>query len=507
MTHVTRRQVLVGAASAVGLAALDACSANRIPHAAVGPSSEAVRHAEAARRRAGQRLVTGRLTARPTTLDLGGTEVSTWAYNDALPGPPLRVTAGDLLRVTLDNQLPAPTSIHWHGIALSNDMDGVPGVTQTAVAPGANFTYEFTAPDPGTYFYHPHVGVQLDRGLYGVLLVDAKDEPGRYDQDWTIVLDDWVDGTGRTPDSILASFGTSAGMSGTMGGMAGMGGAPGSSDTPSAGMMGETMTSPVLGGAGDIAYPHYLINGRVPSAPQAFTAKSGQRVRLRLINAGSDTAFRIALASHRLTVTHSDGYPVIPSTTDALIIGMGERYDVEVTLADGVFPLVAVAEGKTGQALAVIRTGAGRAPAATVQPPELHRQVLLGRHLRASEAARLPTKTVDRTHTLRLAGAMSPYLWTINGRTFPQSRPLPIVQGERVRLRFSNQSMMFHPMHLHGHSFAVSGGGPRKDTVIVRPMETLDVEFDATNPGQWVSHCHNIYHAERGMMTTLSYRH
>jgi FtsP/CotA-like multicopper oxidase with cupredoxin domain len=504
MTHVTRRQVLAGAASVAGLAALDACSINRIPTAAVGPSSEAVRHAEAARRRAGQRLVTGRLTARSTTLDLGGPQVSTWTYNNMLPGPPLRATAGDLLRVTLDNQLPAPTSIHWHGIALSNNMDGVPGVTQQAVAPGANFTYEFTVPDPGTYFYHPHVGVQLDRGLYGVLLVDAKDEPGGYDHDWTIVLDDWVDGTGRTPDSILASFGASESVSG---GMPGMGGGSMASGSPSAGMMGETMTSPVLGEAGDIDYPHYLINGKVPASPQTFAAKPGQRVMLRLINAGSDTAFRVALASHRLTVTHSDGYPVIPLTTEALIIGMGERYDVEVTLADGVFPLVAAAEGKTGQALALVRTGIGRPPAATVKPAELHGQVIIGTHLRATEAARLSSKPADRTHVLRLAGTMSPYVWTINGRTFPQSRPLPVVQGERVRLRFTNQSMMFHPMHLHGHTFALSGGGPRKDTVIVRPMETVDVEFDADNPGQWVSHCHNIYHAERGMMTTLSYRH
>ena len=171
------------------------------------------------------------------------------------------------------------------------------------------------------------------------------------------------------------------------------------------------------------------------------------------------------------------------------------------------FPLVAVAEGKTGQALALIRTGSGQAPTATVRPAELQGQVLLGTQLRASEAARLATRSVDRTHVLRLAGAMSPYEWTINGRTFPKSRPLPIVQGERVRLRFTNHSMMFHPMHLHGHTFAVSGGGPRKDTVIVRPMETVDVEFEADNPGQWVSHCHNIYHAERGMMITLSYRH
>ena len=502
MFTVTRRQVLAGAASAAGLFAVDACGSARTLSAAVTPTSAAVRDAEAARRSAGQHLVTANFTARPATLDLGGPTVNSWAYSDQLPGPVLRARAGDLLRVTLDNQLPAPTSIHWHGIALRNDMDGVPGVTQAPIAPGGRFTYEFTVPDPGTYFYHPHVGVQLDRGLYGVLLVDDPNDSGRYDADWTVVLDDWVDGTGRTPDDILAGFiatDSGTGGMGDMGDMQGMGGGG------TAGM-GETMRSPVLGGAGDIAYPHYVANGRVPAAPQTFTGKPGQRVRLRLINAGSDTAFRVALGGHQLTITHSDGFPVVPLTTEALIIGMGERFDVAVTLSDGVFPLVAAAEGKTGQALALIRTGSGRPPAANLRLDELHGQVLLGTQLRASEAAQLARRTVDRTHNLLLGGGMTGYRWTINGKTFPESSPLPINEGQRVRLRFANHTAMFHPMHLHGHTFAVAGGGPRKDTVVVRPMQSVDVEFDATNPGQWVTHCHNIYHAERGMMVALSYR-
>ena len=498
MFTVTRRQMLAGTAGAAAMLALDACGSARTPSAAVTPRSAAVRDAEAARRSAGQRLVSANFTARPATLDLGGPQVNSWAYGDQLPGPVLRACAGDLLRVTLDNQLPAPTSIHWHGIALRNDMDGVPGVTQSPIAPGGRFTYEFTVPDPGTYFYHPHVGVQLDRGLYGVLLVDDPDDTGRYDADWTVVLDDWVDGTGRSPDDILAGFSARDSDTGT-GGMGSMGGG---------GMagMGETMRSPVLGGAGDIAYPHYLANGRVPAAPQTFTGKPGQRVRLRLINAGSDTAFRVALGGHRLTVTHSDGFPVVPVTTAALIIGMGERFDVEVTLSDGVFPLVAGAEGKNGQALALIRTGSGRPPAATVRLDELQGQVLLGTQLRAGEVVQLASRTVDRRHNLLLGGEMSGYRWTINGKTFLESSPLTINEGQRVRLRFANHTAMFHPMHLHGHTFAIAGGGPRKDTVIVRPMQSVDVEFDATNPGQWVTHCHNIYHAERGMMIALSYR-
>jgi len=510
MSTVTRRQVLVGAASTVGLLALDACGSARTATSAVGPTSAAMRRAEAGRRSAGQRLVAAHLTARPATLDLGGPQVRSWAYNDRLPGPVLRAGAGDLLRVTLDNRLPAPTSIHWHGIALRNDMDGVPGVTQQPIAPGTRFTYEFTVPDPGTYFYHPHVGVQLDRGLYGVLLVDDPHDAGRYDADWTVVLDDWVDGTGRSPDDVLAALranGAGAGTAGMGGG--GMGDASGSPSMSGTGMsgMGETMTSPVLGGAGDVAYPHYLANGRVPASAETFTGRPRQRLRLRLINAGSDTAFRVSLGGHRLTITHSDGYRVIPVTTDALIIGMGERFDVEVTLSDGVFPLVAVAEGKTGHARALIRTGSGRPPATTARPDELRGQVLLGTELRASEAARLTSRAVDRSHDLVLGGGMGGYRWTINAKTFPESSPLTISQGERVRLRFTNHTPMFHPMHLHGHTFAVAGGGPRKDTVIVRPMQSVEVDFDATNPGQWVSHCHNIYHAESGMMVALSYRH
>ena len=132
-----------------------------------------------------------------------------------MPGPLLRARAGDLLRVTVDNRLPADTSVHWHGVALRNDMDGVPGITQTPIGAGSQFHYEFTAPDPGTYFYHPHSGVQLDRGLYGVLVVDDPAERGDYDAEWVVVLDDWVDGTGRTPDQVLARLRKSGGGSGT----------------------------------------------------------------------------------------------------------------------------------------------------------------------------------------------------------------------------------------------------------------------------------------------------
>jgi FtsP/CotA-like multicopper oxidase with cupredoxin domain len=506
VAELTRRTLIQGAAGLAGAFAIGGVAACGRSEAIIAPAARAVLTAEAGRRSPAGRVVTARLSPRPATVDLGGRQVRTWAYGETVPGPLLRARAGDLLRVTVDNRLPADTSVHWHGVALRNDMDGVPGITQSPIGAGSQFRYEFTAPDPGTYFYHPHSGVQLDRGLYGVLVIDDPAERGDYDAEWVVVLDDWVDGTGRTPDQVLAQLRKSGGAAtgdvgdGTMGGMGGMG-----DGTMGMGGMGG-MQSPLLGGAGDIAYPYFLVNGRTPTAPVVLTGRPGQRVRVRFVNAGSDTAFRVAVGGHRMTVTHSDGFPVVPAVTDALLIGMGERYDVTLRLGDGTFPLVASAEGKNGQGLAVVRTGTGRAPAPGVQPPELSRSVLLGTDLTAHEQVLLTDRPVDRRHDLLLSGSMAPYRWTLNGKTFPDTAPLPVSQGERVRLRFTNMSMMFHPMHVHGHTFAMREGGARKDTVIVRPMQTVEVDLEADNPGQWAAHCHNLYHAETGMMTTLSYR-
>ena len=140
-----------------------------------------------------------------------------------------------------------------------------------------------------------------------------------------------------------------------------------------------------------MVYPHYLVNGRVPASPTSLRGKAGQRVRLRIVNAGSDTAFRVALGAHRLTVTHTDGFPVQPAEADALLVGMGERFDVLVTLRDGVFPLVAAAEGKQGQGMAVVRTGGGTPPSASARPSELDGLVVTAMDLVATPEARLQT--------------------------------------------------------------------------------------------------------------------
>ncbi|MGE0170736.1 multicopper oxidase family protein [Nocardioides sp.] len=491
MHEISRRVVLLGGMTVSATVALPACSGTS--------RTKAPTFATAARLRpiAGQRVVERSVRAKATSLDLGGTTVETWAFGDTAPGPLIRATAGDLLRIRVENELPADTSVHWHGIALRNVADGVPGLTQAPIAAGSSYLYEFIAPDPGTYFYHPHVGVQLDRGLYAPLIIDDPHEPGDYDLEWVVVLDDWVDGTGRTPDDVLADLTGSSGDSSDSNSSDSMGGM----DMGTMSMGG----APPFGDAGDVTYPHYLINGRLPAAPDVLRGKPGQRVRLRIINAGADTIFTVALGEHRLTITHTDGFPVQPQDTGAFYIGMGERYDALVTLGDGVFPLVAAPYGKEGQARALIRTSSGAAPDAAVHPAELDGPILEGADLQPSDASRLTAREPDSSHAVHLSGQMMPYQWAINGAPYGKNDPLMINEGDRVRLAMMNMTQMTHPMHVHGHTFALPSG-LRKDTVLVKPKSSLAVDVQADNPGDWMTHCHNIYHAEAGMMIALKYR-
>ncbi|MGW6459625.1 multicopper oxidase family protein [Streptomyces sp. NPDC055078] len=534
-THINRRSLLGASLAVAGTGVLAACSGSdgggggHAGHSGggqgaadpkdvkgakgfVAPDGEEVLAAEAKRGKGPERKV--KLTAVATPLELGGGRtVRSWAYGDRLPGQEVRATAGDTLALTLANNLPESTSLHWHGLALRNDMDGVPGLTQQPVKAGAEFTYRFALSHPGTYWFHPHSGVQQDRGLYAPLIVEDPKEPLKYDKEWVIVLDDWVDGVdGSTPDAVLAEL--RKGMSGGGGheghDMSNMSMSveetPGPKG-PSRMMMGAK--SDLLGGdAGDVAYPHYLVNGRTPDAPTSFTAKPGDRIRLRIINAGGDTAFRVALGGHRMTVTHTDGFPVRHAQADALLLGMGERYDVLVTAGDGVFPFVAVAEGKNASALALLRTGGGSAPAASVRPKELSKRVLTADKLRADESVALAARKPDRTIRIGLTGGMAKYDWAFDKKPYSPNRRHQVRAGERVRLVFRNPTEMWHPLHLHGHTFALanSAGGARKDTAIILPNGTLTADFDADNPGLWMIHCHNVYHAEAGMMTVLGYR-
>ncbi|NUR50785.1 MAG: multicopper oxidase family protein, partial [Hamadaea sp.] len=458
---VTRRVLLTAGLSTVG-AGLTGCGPRR-SNALVSPSSSQVAAAESARRPGPEHLVV--LEASPTEVDLGGLTVPAWAYGGRLAGPALRLRAGEQLVATVRNRLPAETTVHWHGVTLRNDADGVPHVTQEPIPAGGEFVYRFTVPAPGTYWFHPHSGLQLDRGLSGPLIVDDPQEPLAYDHEWIVVLDDWLD---RTPEAIYAELIRTGGRTG-----------PG-------GMMGR-------GVMGTVAYPHHLINGRLPADPDVLHARPGDRIRLRLINAGGDTAYRVVLGGHRMTVTHTDGLPIRPVPADTLLIGMGERYDVLVTAADGVFPLVALADGKNGGGLALLRTGGGMPPPAGVRPGELGGLLPAYEQMKADDKTALTDRDGARTLRTRLTGGMMRFEWGFDGRVFDHDRvDLVLSAGERIRLEIANTTMMWHPVHLHGHSFAVGDpSGPRKDTVGVFPGRTVVLLFDADNPGRWMLHCHN----------------
>jgi FtsP/CotA-like multicopper oxidase with cupredoxin domain len=411
------------------------------------------------------------LRAKPAKVSIGPRTVTTWTYDGLLPGPRIEATAGGLVRAKLVNGLPAETTVHWHGIRLDARMDGAPGYTQKAVPPGGTFDYVFTVPDPGTYFYHSHVGMQNDRGLYGPLIVADPHEPLGYDQEFTVVLDDWVDGVGGTPDDALRST--------------------------------------LLGGVvGELRHPYHLVNGRAAETPEVFVSKPGRLVRFRVINAAADTAFRVALGGHRMAVTHTDGFPCAPVAVDTFLIGMGERYDFLVRLDDGAFPLVAEAEGKRARAFAIVRTSPrAAAPRSDVRLRELSQRMLRYADLTSRQADTLPRPS--RSVTVTLGMRPSGNEWTLNDRLAADPMRLQVERGETIRIVLDNQSPMWHPMHLHGHTFQVrtSSGprGPRKDTVNILPRERLNIDVRADNPGEWMFHCHNLYHQEQGMMGTLGY--
>ena len=496
----TRRSFLAAAATAAGGAALASCSTKG---SSVGPDN-AIAAAEARRPHSG-RTVSATLTAESTRVDLGGRVARSLAYNGTAPGPLLRASVGDEVAVTVRNRLPRTTSVHWHGIAMRNDMDGAAPATPD-IAAGTDFTYRFSVPHPGTYWAHPHTGLDADTGLYFPVIVDDPRDPGDYDAEWIVMLDDWTDGVGSSPAQIFDGLRTAMSPGHDMSGSNDM---P-DMETGTVEGVGGTSKSALLGGdSGDVSYPYYLVNGRVVDAPSVFRAKPGQRVRIRIINAASDTAFRVAVAGHQLTVTHTDGFPLEPTDVDAVLIGMGERYDVRLTAGDGAFALVALAEGKNAMARALLVTGAGDPPPADLQPPELKGRVATVGDFTATTAAALVPAAADVRLPVDLAGSMSPYEWTINGLPFSRTAPLQVRSGQRVEMTFNNTSTMWHPMHLHGHTFEVLTAdgrpGARKDTAIVLPAQRLRVAFVADNPGQWMLHCHNTYHQDAGMMTRLDY--
>lgn len=433
-------------------------------------------------------------SASRTRVNLGaGPDFWAWTYNGQVPGPEIRVREGEIIRVYLKNFLPEETSIHWHGVPVPNAMDGVPGVTQKGIMPGKTFMYEFEAKPAGTYIYHSHARYQLDQGLYGPLIIEPSRPITTYDREYTLILEDWVmkneGGTARTrrrPPTM-----------GMMGGMMGMGRALSSAETP--------LFEPY--------YHGYAVNGRLYPHLEPLRVKKGDRVKLRIINASSATIYDLQQAGHVLRVTHADGRPVKPVETDVLRIGMGERYDVEFMADNPGFWLLAARENGLGEGQIRVPIRYEGIETKEPVPPDFRypKRWLSYRDMKSTRSEVLSdTGRPERSIFQILGGGMHSPFWTINGQVYPDVEPVHLRRDRRVLIDYRNHSMMSHPMHLHGHFFRIVNPSiPRdrwieKDTVIVNPMERLEIELIADNPGKWFHHCHNLYHMMAGMANVFT---
>lgn len=440
---------------------------------------------------ASQSLRELRLVAAPgqVALDAQARAVGVWSYGGSVPGPLIRATQGERLRVVAENRLPQETTVHWHGIRLSNAMDGVPHLTQPPIAPGASFTYEFELPDAGTFWYHSHLhsAEQLERGLYGALVV-AERAPPAVDRDLVWVLDDWL----LTREGQV------------------QGGFNNPHDVAHAGRLGNVVT---LNGAGE---------------PPDLVLRPGERVRLRLVNAANARIFGLEFEGHAPTVIALDGQPVAPHAParGRIVLGPGMRCDLildgtadaakRYAVRDTFYPRQTYELAHVAYAGEPLRTAPARVtplPPNPLPEPDManarsHEFVFEGGMMGTMHQALLDGRPVPMMALLRQGKA-----WAINGVAAAGHTMAPVLTLERGRsyiLKLRNDTRWHHPMHLHGHSFRVltRNGQPTAhrewvDTVLLDPMERAEVAFVADNPGDWMFHCHVLEHQEGGMMTTI----
>jgi len=434
------------------------------------------------------------LTAQEVEWELApGKVIKAWTYNGKLPGETIRVREGDRVRVTLKNDLPEPTTIHWHGVDVPTTMDGVPDISQPAIRPGEMFAYEFEARPAGTRWYHTHFNSarQMDLGLSAPIIIEPATTDALIDREYTLALDDWITGLDES----------SEGSGSSDGGMMG----DGMMDGGMSGMMGSTGP----------AYDTFTFNGKAFPATEPLKVKQGERVRLRLINASNMQTFVIRLAGHRLQVTHTDGNPLqTPVEVDAVPIAPSERYDVTFVAENpGRWPLYALDPAHTAGGLKTLVVYEGFESAPEAGMPGAESGLKVWSYALGQGVDVLPAATGrGRSYELTLSGGMmNPDVWTINGMVYPDTELLPADLNQLVSVQLFNMSMRAHPFHLHGQSFRVLRVGGQtlstpliKDTVDVPAMMgTVDIEFVASNPGDWMFHCHKPMHMDGGMATLV----
>lgn len=487
------------------------------------------------------------------------------AVNGSVPGPLIRLKQGQDVRLNVTNHLDEDTSIHWHGLLLPFHMDGVPGISFPGIAPGQTFTYEFPIRQAGTYWYHSHSGLQEQQGHYGPLIIDpAGAEPAEYDREFILLLSEF---TPLHPHTIMERLRKGEGYFNYQQ----TSWADDYPLTAADRRMWAEMRMPATDIADVTGSTYtYLANGRGPKEGLEFVFNPGERVRLRIINGAAQTFFNLRIPGLAMTVIAADGQNVKPVEVDEFQIGTAETYDVIVTPVAAAYTIVAESMDRSGMALATLTAEAGtRAPIPPPRKPPLldmgdmgmnhgdgahsmdgmnmrdtlllppdvktgpgidmvsmaavdklgdpgiglrdvgHR-VLTYRMLSALEP-NSDTRAPSRLLELHLTGNMARYMWSFDGTMYSAVSDVPIrfAWNERVRVKLVNNTMMAHPIHLHGMFFELVNGEapahqPRKNIVIVQPGASAQFDLTANEPGDWAFHCHLLYHMHGGMMQTVT---
>lgn len=529
-----------------------------------------------------------RLTVAHQVMTIDGRQSHAIGLNGTVPGPLLRLRQGDTVQLSVTNALDEETSIHWHGLLLPFQMDGVPGISFPGIPARSTFTYRFPLIQAGTYWYHSHSGLQEQMGHYGPIVIDpAGPDPVQADREHVVVLSDH---SPLHPHAIFRRLKLQGGyfnyQKQTLGGLLA------GKDQPlderlrwGAMRMDPTDVSDVTG-----ATYTYLVNGHGPADNWTALFAPGERVRLRVVNASAMTIFNLRIPGLALTVVQADGQNVRPVTVDELQIAVAETYDVIVTPTDRrAYTLVAEAWDRSGMARATLAPAVGmaapvpplrrrplatmtdmgmgsmdgmhdmagmegmhHAPAASAETPAAPMKHAMRDFANAPELPRTPvvqtvapmpmdrtgeppqgladaghrvlvyrdlvalernpdTRAPSRRLRIHLTGNMERYMWAFDGvKLNAVTAPIPFRTGERVRVTLVNDTMMAHPIHLHGHFFElVTGHGdhaPRKHTVNVAPGGTVTFDLTADAVGDWAFHCHLLYHMHAGMMQVVTVR-
>ncbi|WP_248740949.1 copper resistance system multicopper oxidase [Pseudomonas sp. MWU12-2029] len=509
-----------------------------------------------------------------TPVNFTGQPRTAMTINGGVPGPLLRWREGDTVTLRVRNRLKADTSIHWHGILLPANMDGVPGLSFKGIEPGGVYVYQFKVRQHGTYWYHSHSGLQEQAGVYGPLVIDAREpEPFQYDREHVVMLSDWTD---EDPASLMKTLKKQSDYYNyhkrTVGDFIQDVGEKGWGAT----VADRTMWAQMKMNPTDIADVSgatytFLMNGHAPDTNWTGLFRPGEKLRLRLINGSAMTYFDVRIPGLKMTVVAADGLHVKPVTVDELRIAVAETYDVIVEPAADAYTLFAQAMDRTGYARGTLAARAGlSAPVPALDPRPLvtmddmgmggmdhgsmdmsdmsgmdhasmnmgpmqshpdsekdnplvdmqamttaaklddpglglrnnGRRVLTYADLRSTfedPDGRDPGRTIE----LHLTGHMEKFAWSFNGIKFSDAEPLRLKYGERIRLVLVNDTMMTHPIHLHGMwSDLDDENGDfqvRKHTIDMPPGTRRSYRVTADALGRWAFHCHLLYHMEMGM--------